>query len=447
MDQPMKRCAPAVLTAALAMMALPAGSASWAAGDVPSDAPALADYGEQIVGFREIALTNPSQSLPGGVTGERSLPLAVWYPAQGAADSHPACYSFSPPPIPNQAAALADQVSECGNALADAPPVGGGHPVVVISHGYGGWATGFSWLAENLASKGYVVIAIDHRDLPANTPAQQAMSFATTVMTRSDDQRFVIEALAARAMPQWLNDLSDPQNIALIAYSMGGFGALATAGAPYDRSGALNAALQGNVPATGAAPAGLKALVLFAPWGGAAPLRAWSADDLARITVPSLVLVGREDDIVTYAGGVDWIFDAMTGAQRLMIVYDAARHNIAANAVPKALASSFDYRERLDEPVWRKDRLNAINAHFITALLDRRLKGDAAAGEYLRLPSPRAEDGRWPLEPGSVAGDARATAQQPDYWPGFQRRWAVGMSQRTGTPGTPSSTQPEQGGE
>lgn len=445
MGQGMRRRASAVLVAAFTVLAPSAGSALWAAEDVPSDAPALGGFGAQVVGFREVILTNPRQALPGSLTGERSLPLAVWYPAHDASPSSQACYSFSPPPIPDQAAARAEQVTECGRALADAPPIRGSHPVVVISHGYGGWATGFSWLAENLASKGYVVIAIDHRDLPANTPAQQALSFATTVMTRSHDQRFVIDTLAARTMPQWLNELADAQSIALIGYSMGGFGALATAGAPYDRSGALVSALQGNVPATGAAPAGLKALVLFAPWGGATPLRAWSADDLARITVPSLVLVGREDDIVTYAGGVDWIFDSMARSGRLMIVYDAARHNIAANAVPKALASSFDYRERLDEPVWRKDRLNAINAHFITALLDSRLKGDAAAGEYLRLPTARAEDGRWPLEPGGVAGDARATAQQPDYWPGFQRRWAVGMHQRTGTPDMISTTEPERG--
>ncbi len=445
MGQPVKRRVPAVLAAALALLALPAGSALWASEDVPSDAPALGGFGEQAVGFREVILTNPRQALPGSLTGERSLPLAVWYPADDASDSSPACYSFSPPPIPDQAAALATQVTECGRALADAPPVRANYPVVVISHGYGGWATGFSWLAENLASKGYLVIAIDHRDLPANTPTQQALSFATTVMTRSDDQRFVIETLAARAMPQWLDELVDPDSIALIGYSMGGFGALATAGAPYGRSGALVSALQGNVPATGAPPAGLKALVLFAPWGGATPLRAWSADDLARITVPSLVLVGNEDDIVTYAGGVDWIFDSMARSERLMIVYEAARHNIAANAVPQALASSFDYRERLDEPVWRKDRLNAINAHFITALLDSRLKGDAAAGEYLRLPTARAQDGRWPLEPGGVAGNARAAAQQPDYWPGFQRRWAVGMHQRTGTPDMTSTTEPERG--
>jgi len=445
MERGMKRPSPTVLSAALTVLALSAGPALFATGDVPSDAPALGGFGEQTVGFREITLTNPQQALPGGITAKRHLTLAIWYPARAPSPSRPACYSFNPPPIPDQTAASAQMVTECGIALADAPPVPAHHPVVLISHGYGGWATGFSWLAENLASKGYVVISLDHRDLPAATQAQQTLSFATTVMTRSADQHFAIDAVVAHRLPPWLVEIADPERIALIGYSMGGFGALATAGAAYDSSGALAAALQGNIPEPGTAPAALKALILFAPWGGAEPMRAWSAESLAMITAPTLILVGREDDIATFSGGVDWIFDSLTGTERLMIVYDAARHNIAANSVPAALAGSFDYRERLDEPVWRKDRLNTINAHFITALLDSKLKGQAAAEQYLHLPTVRAEAGVWPLEPGMAAGGARASSLQPGYWAGFQRRWAVGMSYRHDAPHAISPTQPDQG--
>lgn len=253
---------------ALAILMLSTGSLATAAGEAPSDAPELGGSGAHAVGFRELALTTSPQALPGGATGERVLPLAVWYPARATAVAQTVCYKFSPPPIPDQAAALADTITECGAALANAPPVSVRHPVVLISHGYGGWATGFSWLAENLASKGYVVISIDHHDLVADAPEQQAASFALTVMTRSADQRYLIDALTTRRMPRWLNDLVDAERIALVGYSMGGFGALATAGATYDRSGGLATALQGNIPDTGTAPAALKALVLFAPWGG-----------------------------------------------------------------------------------------------------------------------------------------------------------------------------------
>ena len=38
--------------------------------------------------------------------------------------------------------------------------------------------------------------------------------------------------------------------------------------------------------------------------------------------------------------------------------------------------TSFVTREFFDEPVWRKDRITAINQHFVTAFLDLNLKGD-----------------------------------------------------------------------
>lgn len=406
-------------------------NASTPVPDVPSDAPGLAARGDHVVGYREISLTNPRQRMPDGSHAARPLSLSVWYPAQQEQSPPPAphCYRFQPPPIPDTNAAVPGTVTECGHAFADLRPVSGRFPVVIISHGYGGWATGFSWLAENLASKGYVVAVIDHRDLPVTDAASQARSFGMTVSTRSADQRFVIEQLGAGApgLPGWVGGLVDSENIALIGYSMGGFGALATAGADYAGGGVLAAALPGALPAAGKVPPALKAVVLFAPWGGAEPLRAWSPDGLGRMALPALVLVGADDDISTYRGGVDWIFANLTGADRHMIVYDAARHNIAANAAPKALSHVFDYRERLDEPVWRKDRLNAINAHFITAFLDMTLKALPAAAGYFDLPQNRAADGVWPLAPGAAAGADLAGDGQPGYWRGFQRRWATGM--------------------
>jgi predicted dienelactone hydrolase len=36
------------------------------------------------------------------------------------------------------------------------------YPLVIVSHGYPGSRLQMSYLTENLASKGYVVVAIDH---------------------------------------------------------------------------------------------------------------------------------------------------------------------------------------------------------------------------------------------------------------------------------------------
>jgi hypothetical protein len=98
------------------------------------------------------------------------------------------------------------------------------------------------------------------------------------------------------------------------------------------------------------------------------------------------------------------VFDQATGSDRRLLLYRNARHNVGGNPLPSEAAGVFQYREMFEEPVWRGDRLNAINQHFITAFLNRHLKNDAAAAAFLEPP-----------------GEASAG------WPGFQKRWALGF--------------------
>ena len=58
-----------------------------------------------------------------------------------------------------------------------------------------------------------------------------------------------------------------------------------------------------------------------------------------------------------------------------------------------------DYKalQSFDEPVWRKDRITAINQHFITAFLDLYLKGDQTRRAFLHVPVAHSNDGKWPL--------------------------------------------------
>jgi len=79
------------------------------------------------------------------------------------------------------------------------------------------------------------------------------------------------------------------------------------------------------------------------------------------------------------------------------------------------------------EPVWRTERLNAINQHFVTAFLDLNLKGDVDKSAYLTPPTVDANDSQWQIGfgeqlNGKLAGDAESS-----HWRGFQRRWAVGI--------------------
>jgi hypothetical protein len=152
------------------------------------------------------------------------------------------------------------------------------------------------------------------------------------------------------------------------------------------------------------------------------------------------MISGDGDDIVDYKNGVRWIFDQLTGADRHMLVYRNARHNVVGNPAPRDVIDSGDFRtmEYFSDPVWQAERINGINQHFITAFLDWRLKGIASNADYLNTPTVIADDGEWPATFLDQTGSKTAGADQPKYWRGFQRRWAVGLELHRGNSGNAS---------
>ena len=80
-----------------------------------------------------------------------------------------------------------------GRARRDAKPDGsqGPYPLVIVSHGYTGSRLLFTYLTENLASKGYVVVSIDHTD----STFQDANAFTSTLLNRSLDDLFVLNEI------------------------------------------------------------------------------------------------------------------------------------------------------------------------------------------------------------------------------------------------------------
>ena len=127
----------------------------------------------------------------------------------------------------------------------------------------------------------------------------------------------------------------------------------------------------------------------------------------AGIYVPTLFIVGDQDDVSGYEKGVRQAFEGAVNSERRMLVYENARHNVGGNPPPPEAMGSFTARAFFDEPVWRKNRIAAINQHFITAFLDLYLKGDDTRRAYLDVPVKSTE--------GSTV------------WKGFQRRWALGL--------------------
>ena len=403
------------------------------------DAPELARLGQYPVGTTleqfvlpsRVTLTTDGVSAGKLETAVRTLPARVWYPAQALAGAQPTSYShtFALP------GGRSIQLSTEGIAFEDARPVDGGRfPLVVVSHGYGGWSESMSYLTENLASKGYVVVAIDHLDMPAGARTNSQLDFANVFMDRARDQREVISALVAKSATLKVGypSIIDPNKIGLIGYSMGGYGALSTAGAAYDPESPTlklipaqgrTALLQDGGPDVST---DIKAIVTIAPWGGQPSVRMWTAEALKQIRSPILIIDGDEDDIVDFRGGVRWMFDELS-VDRQLLVFQGARHNVGNIPAPPDLGEPFSTVESFAEPIWRTDRINAINQHFVTAFLDLRLKGDASRAAYLKLPTSQSSDGVWKGPSGLPPGGVTAADGQPEYWRGFQRRWALGL--------------------
>ncbi len=200
--------------------------------------------GSSKVGTRIVDLIDSTRNDPFLANGtKRELLLRLWYPASADQDCKPAGYTsakvwayfseLTSLPLP--------QVTT--NSCLDARVANGAHPVVVFTHGYTGTFTDYTFLFEDLASRGYVVASVDHTyeatavEFPdgrfvksmlgshlANTwhTDDQSLSFAVSV--RLGDLKFVLnelERLNTSAGNPFAGKL-DMGQVALAGHSLGG---------------------------------------------------------------------------------------------------------------------------------------------------------------------------------------------------------------------------------
>jgi predicted dienelactone hydrolase len=149
-------------------------SENFVIGDARPDAPELAKRGTYGVGVRTLKVVNPDQldvlnysaSNP-NPRYDRPLTLEVWYPALIPAGVQPiAWYSDVLGNGPNNPDRPNTPFEFAGRALRDAAPnpQDAPYPLVIVSHGYPGSRVLMTWLTENLVSKGYLVVALDHTE-------------------------------------------------------------------------------------------------------------------------------------------------------------------------------------------------------------------------------------------------------------------------------------------
>jgi len=198
---------------------------------------------------------------------KRELMVRFWYPTSGAAACTPADYTslgvwtqFSQllrTPLP--------QVST--NSCLNAPVESGAHAVVLVTPGFTGTFTDYTFLTEDLASRGYVVVAVDHTyeatavEFPDGRLEQGIFGSFLTSYTRSDPQalafavsvrladlRFVVNQLTT------LNNVGnsafagklDLSRLALVGHSLGGL--TTVRGVEKDKRFRAGISLDGLVP-------------------------------------------------------------------------------------------------------------------------------------------------------------------------------------------------------
>jgi predicted dienelactone hydrolase len=372
-------------------------------GDALPDAPELAPRGEYKIGVRTLDFVNKNQvdvlKSKGGIdpTYDRPLKVEVWYPANVAADVKDLVTYDQVMGSSNDPKRPLIPFTFLGRAVRDAAPKtsDGAFPLIVVSHGYLGSRLLLTYLTENLASKGYVVVAIDHTE----STFKDAAAFPSTLVNRSKDILFILNQIAdlGKVKNNFLSGIVDDQNTALIGYSMGGYGVLNVAGAGYsDASMKLFGAMTGGSKAlevrTSLHPdyratvdSRIKAVVAFAPWGMERGV--WDTETLKGLKIPTFFVAGSQDDISGYEKGIKAIYNGAVNANRYMLTYMNARHNVAPNPPPAESLKAglhFDEYYRYAEPAWNERRINNINQHFVTAFLGIHLKKKDYA-KYLDL--------------------------------------------------------------
>ena len=202
--------------------------------------------GDMPVGTRNLHLIDSTRANPYVANGaRRELMVRFWYPTEGADAATCTRADYTAPQTWEYFGALLGITlpQVLTNSCRDATVATGPHPVVFLSHGFTGTSSDYTYLAEDLASRGYVVASIDHTNeatavaFPDGRLEKSVLgsyltddwhsapdTLSLAVAVRLADLRFVLDQLAAlnSAHDGNFDGRLDLAHIALVGHSLGG---------------------------------------------------------------------------------------------------------------------------------------------------------------------------------------------------------------------------------
>lgn len=327
-------------------------------------------------------------------------PMTVWYPAVDQPETGAVTYANALSVVSGGSSIALGTWSGIAQAGADVDPVGGPHPVVILSHGFAVTTSSYAWLAEHLASHGFVVAGLHHDE-----SLDPGRLWRSTIERPLD----VRNAVARIGAPDGLDGVLgavDTDRVAVVGHSYGGYTALAAAGARLDSHGlttSCGSARRNGDPVTFLCDALIPRLDDMAHLAGlgATPPTSWpsmatdgidavvalagdavmfSSDGLDDVTVPVMVIGGTADTDTPFEWGPQLTWDSVSSGRKVEVALEGAGHMLfTTECQAQRRIVALVPLGSCSDPGWDVADAHTIVAEQVTSFLKAELVGDTSA--------------------------------------------------------------------